>query len=485
MLDWLIEKGTLIDGSRDARPMQIDVGIRDGRITLVDPGEKAEARNRVNASGMVIAPGFIDVHTHDDLAVIRAPESTPKISQGVTTVIVGNCGISAYPVPTTPGKTAEPMNLLGDPSEFVYGDFDEYRRAVNAISPSVNVAALTGHTTLRSRFMVDGDLNRPASPREIDAMCEALETCLRHGSIGLSSGLAYPNARNAPPEEIDALLGVVRSHSGIYTTHLRNEFEGILTAMDEAFRASERAGVPLVISHHKTAGRSNWGRTAETIETMEKASRRISVACDCYPYTASSSNLDPDQVDERIRIFITWSEPHPEMAGRTLEEISVQWGLPQRQCALRLMPAGAIYHCMHEEDVKRVLQWRRTMIGSDGLPCDPFPHPRLYGTFPRVIGRLSRDQNLYSMPEAIHRCTGLAAEVFGLAGRGLLREGYAADIVILDPLTILDEATFDDPRRLASGIRQVWVNGTPSFSPDNIESGRSGQLLARGTPEFR
>lgn len=430
----------------------------------------------MDGQGAVLSPGFIDAHTHDDLAVIHSPEMLPKLSQGVTTVVVGNCGISAAPVQLK-GDLPDPMNLLGEADQFRYPAFADYAAAVNAARPSINVAALVGHTALRNNHM--DRLDRTATTAEIEGMRMQLHEALAAGAIGLSTGLAYLSAFSATTEEVMELAQPLAEAGAIYATHMRSETEPIIDAMNEAFRIAGHAGVPLVISHLKCAGIANWGRSGEVLSTLESAAARQQVGCDCYPYAAGSSTLDLRQVDERVRVTITWSTPHPEMAGRDMVDIAATWGISQLEAAKRLQSAGAIYHSISEEDMQKILRHPKTMIGSDGLPNDPMPHPRLWGTFPRVLGHYSRDKKLFSLPEAVHKMTGLSAARFGLADRGVIKEGYKADLVLFHPEAIRDLATFSDPMRPAAGIEKVWVNGVLSYRSSGPTGQRAGRFLPR------
>lgn len=475
--DWIFRQVTVIDGTGKGA-YRADVAIKNDRIADIAPLINRPAEQEIAGNGRVLSPGFIDVHTHDDLNVISTPEYLPKLSQGVTSVIVGNCGISAasaYPQPAFP----EPINLLGKPQEFIYPSLESYARGVIVAKPAVNVATLIGHTTLRNNHM--DSLDRTATAEEITAMRQQLQQALQQGALGLSTGLAYGSAFSASTEEIMALAEVLTDEQGIYTTHLRSEFEPILDAMDEAFRIGKRAMVPVVISHHKCAGPKNWGRTGETLALMDKVSKKQQVSCDCYPYSASSSNLDLKQVTDEFEITITWSQGAPEQAGKTLMQIATEWQVDLAEAAVRLMPAGAIYHNMDEQDVRRVLKHARTMIGSDGLPNDPMPHPRLWGAFPRVLGYYSREQQLFPLTEAIYKMTGLSAERFQLAGRGFVKVGYFADLVLFDPLTIIDKASYTSPKQMADGIDLVMVNGVVSYTGQNrYVTGRAGRFLRRG-----
>lgn len=474
--DLHIRNAQVVDGS-GAEPERMDVAVRDGRICDLGPMLSCHAAETWDADGLTLAPGFIDVHTHDDIAVIRKPEMLPKISQGVTTVIVGNCGISASPV-TLHGDLPDPMNLLGDAEDFRFATFAAYVEAIRRAQPSVNVGALVGHTALRNNHM--DRLDREASDAEIAAMRAQLEDALAGGALGLSTGLAYLSANSASTQEVVALATPLAKAGAVYTTHLRTETDKILDAMSEAFEIGRTNRAPVVISHLKCAGIANWGRSGEVLDALETARQEQEAGCDCYPYAAGSSTLDLRQVDERVKITITWSTPHAEVAGKTLAEIAALWNISQPDAARRLQPAGAIYHSISEQDMRRVLAHPATMIGSDGLPNDPRPHPRLWGTFPRVIGRYGREEKLFSLPEAIHKMTGMPARRFGLSDRGYIRKDYAADLVLFDPSTIIDAATFDNPVQTAKGIAAVWVNGALSYTSKGATGTRAGRFLARG-----
>ncbi|MGD0911312.1 MAG: D-aminoacylase [Terracidiphilus sp.] len=476
----IIRNAMVLDGS-GAAATRADVSVENGQIVAVGPSLPGAAVNIVEANGLALAPGFIDVHTHDDLAVLARPATLPKISQGVTTVIVGNCGISAAPV-TLRGNLPDPMNLLGKSEEFRYPTFGAYRRAVEDAQPAVNVAALIGHTALRSNHM--DRLDREATSHEVAAMREQLEEALEAGALGLSTGLAYLSANAASKDEVLNLAAPLAAAGAIYATHMRTEGDRILDAMGEAFEIGRSSSVPVVISHLKCAGIANWGRSGEVLAALDAARHSQQTGCDCYPYAATSTILDLRQVDERVKITITWSTSHPEMAGKTLADIAAEWQTTQLEAARRLKPAGAIYHSISEDDMRTILRHPATMIGSDGLPNDLHPHPRLWGAFPRVLGRYCRDEALFALSEAIHKMTGLPAQRFSLAGRGFIRAGCAADMVLFDPNTIADAATFSDPIKPATGINAVWVNGTLTYTAEGATGNRAGRFLARGKPSW-
>ncbi|WP_160152523.1 amidohydrolase family protein [Microbulbifer sp. ALW1] len=477
--DTVIRNAQVIDGS-GAAAVCADLAISGGnieRITAVAHGGIRESGwEEVDATGLCLAPGFIDVHTHDDLEVIHNPKVPAKISQGVTTVIVGNCGISASPV-TLKSDPPDPLNLLGGRERFSYPRFSDYAHAVQKARPNINVAALVGHTSLRNNHMPD--LQRSASADELAAMRLQLREALQQGAIGLSSGLAYGSAKCAETAEVLEMVAELAAQGGVYTTHLRTEFDRILEAIDEALMTAGEHRVPLIISHLKCAGRGNWGRSSEVLEKLDLAAPHQKLACDCYPYTASSSTLDLAQVNDDIEIFITWSETFPEQGGRRLADIARDWNLSNYAAAEKLQPAGAVYHCMSDADVQNILAHPLTMVGSDGLPNDPHPHPRLWGAFPRVLAHYGRDLKLFDLATAVHKMTGLSATNFGLANRGFIREGYCADLVLFDYARLESMADYSQPQLPTRGIRRVWVNGVCSYSDGDVLDSRSGSFLFR------
>lgn len=473
--DTLIRNVRIADGS-GGEPWSGSVAISGVRIGAVGDLAGYSSEQTIDGDGRTLAPGFIDAHTHDDLYVIQHPEMFPKLSQGVTTVIVGNCGISAAPVKLA-GDPVDPMNLLGSGEAFRYLTFADYVDALKAAQPAVNVSALVGHTSLRNNHM--DRLDRPASPSEVTSMRAQLREALDHGAMGLSTGLAYASAASATTDEVKALVEVLTGSGGVYATHLRSEGDRVAEAIEEALAIGDHAQAPVIISHLKCAGVDNWNRSGVLLDRLDCTSGRQSTGWDCYPYTASSSTLDLRQVDERVEIKITWSTPHPEMSGKTLAQVASAWKTNQIEAARRLQPAGAIYHCMSESDMLAILRHPGTMIGSDGLPNDPRPHPRLWGTFPRVLGRFCREQKLFSLGEAVRKMTSLPAERFGLMDRGRVREGHAADLVLLDAEKVADTATYAAPVQAAIGIDAVWVNGVLSYR-NRASTGRpAGCFLPR------
>ena len=264
----------------------------------------------------------------------------------------------------------------------------------------------------------------------------------------------------------------------MHSTHMRDEEGGVIDSIRETMRIGREAGLPVVISHHKCASRENWGRTRETLALIAEAQKTQDLDLDVYPYVAGSTVLLMEIVDRSERVIVSWSEPCPEVAGRPLDDIAREWGCEVAEAVDRLQPAGGIYFMMDEEDLARILAFPGAMIGSDGLPHDVFPHPRLWGTFPRVLGRYARDQGLIGLEDAVHRMSGKPAAVFGLPGRGEVREGAYADLVVFDPDAIADTATFEDPMRPAAGIRSVIVNGREVWA-DGAAAPSSGPAPGR------
>lgn len=475
MTDFILRGGTVIDGSGRPR-FAGDVAVAGDRIAVVGEVSKMAGAREIDVSGRIVAPGFIDVHTHDDRALFATPEMAAKASQGVTTVITGNCGISLAPL-ALDRAPPPPLDLIGEAADYAYPRFADYFAALDRAPAAINAACLVGHSTLRVGSMPECD--RPARPDEIAGMGERLQEALDAGAIGLSTGLFYAPAFHAPSAEIEALAARLRPVGAVYTTHMRDEAEHVLDSLDESFQVGEAAGVPVVISHHKTTGIANFGRTAETLPKIAAAMARQPVGLDAYPYVASSTVLRTQRIEDATRVLITWSKSAPEQAGRDLADIAADWGVGILEAAERLQPAGAIYWMMDEADVRRVLAFDATMIGSDGLPHDSHPHPRLWGTFPRVLGHYCREVGLFGLETAVRKMTGLPAARFGLSGRGAVAPGAYADLTVFDPDTVIDRATFAEPTLPAAGIEHVFVNGRPVWAQGRATGERPGRALRR------
>ena len=473
--DLVLRGGSVLDGT-GVPAKSADLAIAGDRIAAIGALPRQSGREEIDVAGLTVAPGFIDVHTHDDRALFATPDMAAKVSQGVTTVIVGNCGISLAPaLPDRP--LPPPLDLIGTAEAFRFRRFADYLDAVEAAPPAINAACLVGHSTLRAGAM--DKLDRPADEGEIETMRARLAEALDAGAIGLSSGLWYAPAVASTKDEMVALARLVHEAGAIYTTHMRDEGDHVLDSLDETFAVGREAQVPVVVSHHKVMGRKNFGRTQETLPKIAAAMARQSIGLDAYPYIASSTVLRPQNVPLALKVLITWSKPHPEMAARELSAIAQEWGVTELEACDRLQPAGAIYFMMNEEDVRRVLAFEHTMIGSDGLPHDRHPHPRLWGTFARVLGYYSREVGLFPLAEAVRKMTGLPAARFGLTGRGHLSPGAYADVTVFDAATIIDRATFEKPMTPAAGIHLVLVNGKPVWRAGASTGARPGRALRR------
>ncbi|MGH7043787.1 MAG: N-acyl-D-amino-acid deacylase family protein [Acetobacteraceae bacterium] len=476
--DLIFRDATVIDGSGAPR-FTADVAVDGDRIAAVGELGGTSAEREVIAAGRVLAPGFIDAHTHDDRAVLCGPSCMLcKMSQGITTVVIGNCGISLSPVRMT-SRPPPPLDLLGDASWWTFDSFGDYARRLAADPAPVNTVALIGHMSLRVEAM-GGDTGRAATDREAEHMRARLAAALAEGASGFSTGLHYPPNIMAPTGEVIAVAEALRAAGGLYVSHMRDEADEVVASIEETLRIGRDTGAPVVISHHKCSMPENYGRSAETLPRIAGAARAQAVAFDVYPYAASSTVLIPERLRPDVPVRVTWSVPHPEMAGRMLDEIAREWDVEMRDAAERLLPAGAIFFQMDEADVRRILAHPLAMIGSDGLPHDTFPHPRLWGTFPRVLGHYARDVGLFSLEAAVRKMTGHTAAVFGLVDRGVIRPGAYADLVLFDPGLVRDAADFDAPTRPAEGISETWVNGQSAFAAGDATPARAGRLLTRG-----
>jgi N-acyl-D-amino-acid deacylase len=477
--DLIIRNAVVFDGSGAPR-FAADVGVTGDRIVAVGDLGGASAGTEIDAGGKALAPGFIDAHTHDDRAVLCGPACMLcKMSQGVTTVVVGNCGISLSPVRMA-SRPVPPLDLLGDESWWTFGSFGEYARRLADDPCPVNTYALIGHMSLRVEAM-GGDTQRPATDKEAAHMQQRLAEALAEGASGFSTGLYYPPNMNAPTSEVIAVAQALREAGGIYVTHMRDEADDILLSIQETLKIGRDSKSAVVMSHHKCSMPENFGRSTETLPAIELAGKYQQAHFDVYPYAAGSTVLMPDRLRQDVPEQITWSIPHPEQAGRMLDDIARDWGMTRRAAADKLLPAGAIKFQMNEDDVQRIMSHRLAMIGSDGLPHDAWPHPRLWGTFPRVLGHYARDLGLFTLEEAVRKMTGHTAAVYGMTDRGAIRAGAYADLVLFDPDTVIDRATYAAPTLLSDGILRTWVNGQAAFVQGiGATDARAGRVVTRG-----
>jgi N-acyl-D-amino-acid deacylase len=491
-LDLIIRGGTVVDGT-GAAAFAADVGIAGGRIAAVG-ALRQQALRVIDARGLMVAPGFIDVHSHDDMALIRGPRLDFKVMQGVTTVVIGSCGSGVAPVTPDYRQHYEVFlsSVLGPATDFSWSTTAEFYAALERAGPSLNVAPLAPHGVLR--FAAMGMESRPPSAEQMERMKELLEEALTAGAIGLSTGLIYPPGMFAATEELIELCRVVARHGGIYASHIRDEGSRLLEAVEEAIRIGREAGVPVQISHHKASGRANWGKVVDSLALIDRArADGLDVTVDVYPYTAGSTLLAiflaaGEEEGGPEDVMVAAAPCHPEVEGKTLLEIGEMMGLPPWEAGQKLvqedLSVAAIGFGMAEEDVRRVMAHPAAMIGSDGLPSAAGkPHPRLYGTFPRVLGTYVRREKVLGLEEAIHKMTDLPARKHRLAERGRLAAGYFADVTVFDARSVNDLATYQDPRRFPDGIRYVIVNGEVVAEGSRHMGRSAGRVLRAGAQE--
>lgn len=529
MHDILIRSGTIIDGTGAPR-VRMDLAIDGTRVAGAYKPSEGKASMTIDAEGMVVCPGFIDIHTHSDLYLLSCPLAESKIRQGVTTELVGNCGGSAAPL-VGQAREAERRSAKDLWVDVTWSTIDEYLLRLADVRTSVNVASLVGADTLR--LGVIGAEDRPPSDDELATMNKLLADAMVEGAFGVSSGLIYAPGCFARTEELISLATTAASLGGMYASHIRGEGRTLVEAVAEAIRIGRDAGCRVQISHHKACGERNWGKVGETLAMIEAArSDGVDVAFDVYPYTASSTALDtilppwvreggrgPElaklrdpTVRERIKRELpdrdtVWENTVAEdgwanivMLGfkvegnrrhenRSVQSVADELGKDPADCAMDLLieeelGVGAVFHEISEEDVKRVISHPLAMVGSDGESEAPYgptgsspTHPRSYGTFPRTIRRYSIEMGLFSLEDAVRKMTSMPAARMGLADRGTLARGMAADVVVFDPERIRDTATYEDSHRYAEGIVHVLVNGLLTIEDGEHTKERAGQVL--------
>jgi N-acyl-D-amino-acid deacylase len=471
--DLLLRGGNVIDGS-GSEAFAADVALIGGTIAAIGRIDSTDAREVVDIEGLILAPGFIDAHSHDDRYALSEPDVPAKVSQGVTTVVTGNCGISL--APDLAGKQPpQPLDILGGMDAFKFETFGDYVGALDRNPPAVNVYPLVGMTTLRVREV--RALEQGANDMEIARMQAHCRAALSDGALGVSIGTFYPPAAAAGNAEIARTAASLQEMGGVLAVHLRDETDGILSALDEAFALSRTLNANLVISHHKLAGVSNHGRSTETLQRIAQASHAQPIAFDVYPYTASSTMLRASRVLIAERVIVTWSQALPQFAGQEIKVIASELGCSVPMAVDRLQPAGATYQLMSQQDVDAIVCDHASMIGSDGLPHDRCPHPRLWGTFPRIFRCYVRERPLMALAQAVRKMTAIPAERFGISNRGLISVGLQADLCVFDAKKISDRATFELPTAPAVGIEHVLCNGRFTLRNGEATGDRPGQRI--------
>lgn len=493
LIDLVVRNAQVLDGS-GAAAFVGDVAVDAGRIVEVGSVSATRARREIDGTGRYLAPGFVDTHAHDDGAFLRHPDMTFKLAQGVTTTVSGNCGFSA--IPARPGQTDASGGLLGRLGGD-FADLEGYFDAVLAHGPAINNMMLVGHNTVRELVM--GLDAREPTAAELTAMRAHITRAMEQGACGFSTGLIYRPGRYSRTEEIIELARAVRPFGGLYTTHMRNEGDGLLEAVEETLEIGREAGLHAHISHHKAAGRPNWGKVRDSLARVDAAlAAGQQVTLDVYPYTAGSGrmieyfNLErPNRALAEV-IRIASCPAFREFEGRMLVDIAAERGIDVTE-AVRLIltaPRGEQTLCIHfiidEADIETNLRHADMMVGSDGIPdLRGRPHPRLFGTFPRILGHYVRERGVLSLPEAVRRMTSLAAATFGLVDRGSVRVGCWADLVLFDAATVRDTATYDDPQQLPTGIDCVIVNGAVAMEDGRHTGAGAGRMLRYRRSAYR
>jgi dihydroorotase/N-acyl-D-amino-acid deacylase len=520
---------TVADGS-GGDLYESDVAIRDGTIVEVGHIGRGCGKREIDASGMLVSPGFIDSHSHSDISLLAQPNADAKLRQGVTTEIIGNCGWSVFPL-KEPHR--EEFGVLARP---ILGEYDidwswkglaGYFQRLERQGSAVNVGALVGHGAVRAMNL--GLEDKVPSPRELELMRTDIQEAMDDGALGMSSGLSYPPGVYATTKEVAELASVCGDRGGIYATHLRDQVNDIEESVREALLIGELSHAAVLISHHKTVGKRNFGRIENSLRLVDAArSTGQSVWSDVYPYLAGSSTMlellppwacegGPRAISMRLRdqgirerLAVDFRKGLPKWENRIAavgwsnvliahvgsQDNAYMIGLSVMSAAKRLMKSevdlvcdllieeecnvGQITVNSVEEDLVAVLTHGCTVIGSDGMDVGDRPHPRLYGTFPRVLGRYVREMKALSLQSAIHKMTGQTANIFGLRDLGRIAPGYRADLVVLDPNGIQDLATYSDPKRFPSGILHVIVGGALAVSNGNSTGVLNGKVERRG-----
>ena len=493
----LIKGGRIIDGS-GKRGFEGDVLISGDRIEFVGNADEKRAADAVvadaveiDASGLVVAPGFIDIHAHADFALLQNGAASHKIMQGVTTEIVGNCGTG--PAPANEAVKEYFESFL----QFMFGPIEagnlntiaDYFGVLEEQGIAINTAYYVPHGIVRMYAM--GMESREPNPDEFDCMKELIRQGMEDGAIGMSTGLIYPPGSFAQTPELIELTRVVAEYDGIYASHIRDESAKLAEAMAEAIEIGETAGARIQIAHHKAHGKANWGRVADSIKLIEEARKRgVDVTTDQYPYTASSTVLAAVLAEDRdvdpADILIAATKNDHSLEGKTLADIIARSGKEAEEAVYDFMgeEEGAVtvvVFAMCEEDIKTVMRHPTTFIGSDGIELETGkPHPRVYGTFPRVLGKYVREMEVLSLEEAVSKMTSLPAKKLRLKDRGLIEEGMLADIAVFDADKIIDKAGYQDPHQYPDGIHHVIVNGEFAVRDGKQTDARSGKVLRRG-----
>ncbi|WP_129840120.1 D-aminoacylase [Streptomyces sp. RFCAC02] len=517
--DIVINGGTVVDGT-GTPGRRLSVGVTGGRISALSPG-RLTGRREIDATGQTVTPGFIDLHSHADFAVEPDPGADTQITQGVTTLVTGNCGHSPFPLDAD-GTRPRSGVLDGSALSWTWRDAAGFGEAMTRVAPAVNLALQVGHNAIR--LAVLGMDDRPPNEDELRRMCDLVTQAARQGAVGFSTGLIYMPGVFASPEEVRALVAAAASAGLLYSTHIRNETFHVIDAVREAIGAAEAGGARLEISHLKAMGPENHGAVTEALALIDAARERgVDVTADVYPYTASSTGLvsrlpawavdggveptlarlaDPpvrekiaaelrarfgrDIDPEGVVIAALPEGRYSGSVGRSLADIGRAEGTDPAEAALRVLEhhrlgVGIVNHAMSEADVETVLRHPWVSVASDGWVMTAErtgrPHPRSFGTFSRVLGRYVRERGVLPLEEAVRRMTSLPAARIRAADRGVLRVGAAADIAVFDAATVTDRATYEEPWQLSTGFSTVLVNGVAALLDGALTPHRAGRVI--------
>lgn len=466
---------TLIDGSGRAPLRNSTVVLKGDSIVAVGRRGKVKipaGAQVIDGRGLIVSPGFIDAHNHSDRGFTTDPTAASQVSQGITTVVIGQDGGSPFPV-------------------------GEYLAELDKNPIALNVLTFVGHATLRSRVM-GADTNRLATPAEVEQMKQLVEQAMRDGAVGLSSGLEYETGKPASTDEMIALARAASAFGGIYISHIRDEADRTFEALNEAIQIGREARLPVQISHIKLGSVAVWGRAQEAVALINKArAQGLDVTADCYPYDAWSSTIrvlipsgrhdDPAEVAQGLaavggpaNITIVSCRAHPDYEFKDMEEISKRERITPVELYMKIVRdggAGVVCHSIKDSDISIFYRQPWVMVSSDGGIGSH--HPRGSGTYPRVLGRYVREYHWLTLPEAVRKMTSLPAQRFKLKDRGLIRVGFKADLVVFDPKAIIDRATFQQPQLTAEGVRHVFVNGVEVWNGGKVTGSRPGRALRR------
>ena len=486
---YLLKNATIYNGT-GSNPFNGNVLIEKGKIIEVGEIENVDAEI-IDIKGKALAPGFIDMHSHDDIAMFVYPDMDFKLMQGVTTNVNGNCGSGTIPYSSADIVKWYPQ-MEGIPEWDTYG---EYLELVNQSNTSIHSAFLVGHGPIRKATV--GNEQRMPTAKEFDLMKSWIKEGMEEGAVGLSTGLIYEPGRYSNTEELIELSKTISPYDGVYFSHMRNEAGHLIESVNETIKIGEEAGCSVEISHHKVSGEENWGKSVQSLEAIEDAQNRgLNVHSDQYPYNAGSTSLFAIVQNNAFttgdggmgsatgdKVLISSSSKDPSIEGKTLGDLCDEYDLPEQEAAQKLLSNDPdifiVIEGMVEDDIARILAHPTTMIGSDGVPLPGKPHPRLYGCFPRVLGKYSREDGVISMQEAIHKMTGLSATKSNLNDRGFIKKGLNADIVIFDEGTIIDKATYDNPRVYPEGIIHVFIDGEFAVKNGEQTDLRAGKVAKR------